>query len=305
MVLAPVRAGAGPRATPAARTSVWLLGLAGAVLLIGCANVAHLSVTRAIDRRRELGVRLALGISPRRLMAGAYVEACLLAIAGGLAALLVAHVTRLAFGPVLAALNLPEVSVFTDRRMLVVTGGVVAASAILIGSLPALFLYRTSLTALQARPRGATTQGRRSRTLLLATQVMLSVALLTGAGLFLRSLDAIVRAPLGYDPTGVVLLTRRIPPGGFDAEAQAAVRSQLLDTAAAWPGIESAAWVSSAPFVSTSSTDVFLPGPPPPRAAPSRIRRPPPATSPRCGRGSCAGAHCSTKMARARRPSPW
>ena len=260
VLLSALRAGAGPTAGPAARTAFWIFGLACAVLLIGCANVANLSVSRSLARRRDVGVRLALGISTRRLVIGTYAEAAMLALAGGVAALAVAHWTRVALSPVLRSLNLAEISVFGDRRTMIVTAAVVAFSAIVIGTLPSLLLRRSALTAMQGRPRGATAEGRRVRVLLLAAQAMLSVTLLVGAGLFVRSLLAVQFSSLGYDPCRVLVVTRQIPPGGFDAVQQTALRGQLLEAAAALPDVESAAWMSSAPFVSTSWTDLHVPG---------------------------------------------
>jgi putative ABC transport system permease protein len=261
-VLSALRSGAGPTADPAARTALWLFGLACAVLLIGCANVANLSLSRSLTRRRDVGVRLALGISTRRLMIGTCAEATLLAVAGGIAALAVAQWTRIAFAPVLRPLRVAEVSVFGDRRTMLVTAAVVVVSAIAMAWLPSLVLRRASLTAIQARPRGATADGSRARALLLATQAMLSVTLLVGAGLFVRSLLAVQFSSLGYDPSRVLVVTRQIPPGKFDALEQATVRRNLLQAAAALPDVESAAWMSSAPFISTSWTDLHVPSVP-------------------------------------------
>ena len=89
---------------------------------------------------------------------------------------------------------------------------------------------------------------------------MMAVALLVGAGLFVRSLIAVQYAPLGYDPSRVLIVNRFIPPGGFDAVQQATLREELLRAARALPTVESAAWMSSAPFVSTSWTDLHVPG---------------------------------------------
>jgi putative ABC transport system permease protein len=262
VVLSALRTGAGPTAGPAARTALWLFGLACAVLLIGCANVANLSISRSLARRRDVGVRLALGISTRRLLIGTYAEAALLAIAGGIAALAVAHWTRIAFSPVLRSLRVAEISAFSDRRTMLVTAAVVVFTAIVMGWLPSLVLRRATLTAMQERPRGATADGWRARVLLLATQAMLSVTLLVGAGLFVRSLLAVQLSSLGYDPSRVLVVTRQIPPGGFDALQQATLRQALLQAAAALPDVESVAWMSSAPFISTSWTDVHVPAVP-------------------------------------------
>jgi putative ABC transport system permease protein len=259
-VLSGVRTGAGPTAGAAPRTALWLFGLAGAVLLIGCANVANLSLSRSLARRSEIGVKLALGISGRRLVISTYAEATLLAIGGGIAALAVAHGTRAALAPVLRSLRLAELSVFSDQRTLLVTAVLVILSAALTGWLPSMFLHRGTLTAAQARPRGATSDGQRARAFLLAIQAMLSVVLLVGAGLFLRSLIAARSSPLGYDPARVLVVNRFIPPGDFDPVQQATLRAQLLEEASGLPAVESAAWMSSAPFVSTSWTDVHVPG---------------------------------------------
>ena len=261
-VLSGVRTGAGPTAGVQARTALWLLGVTGAVLLIGCANVANLVLSRSLAHRRDVGVKLALGISTRRLMIGAYAEALLLAIGGGIVALGAAQATRMALAPVLQSLRLAELSVWSDGRTLTVTAGLVVFSAIAIGWLPSLFVRTAYLTSSQGRPRGATVEGRRVRGLLLVTQVTLCVTLLAGAGLFVRSLLAVQFSPLGYDPSRVLVVIRHIPPRGFDAAQQATLRGQLLEAATALPDVESAAWVSSAPFVSTSWTDVHVPGMP-------------------------------------------
>ena len=260
VVLSALRTGAGPTAGPEARTALWLFGLAGAVLAIACANVANLSISRSLARRRDIGVRLALGISSRRLIIGTCAEAVLLSIAGGVTALIVAQWTRSALAPVLRTLRIGTLSVFSDQRTLAVTAIVVAFSAVVMALLRSLFVRRAALVSVQARPGGATVDAGRSRMLLLATQAMLSVTLLIGASLFVRSLLAVQYSSLGYDASRVLVVTRQIPPGGFDAALQAALRTQLLETAAALPDVESAAWMSSAPFVSTSSTDIHVAG---------------------------------------------
>ena len=257
-VLSGVRTGAGPTAGVEARTALWLLGVTGSVLLIGCANVANLVLSRSLANRRDVGVKLALGISSRRLEIGAYAEALLLAIGGGIVALAVAQAMRMTLAPVLQSLRIAELSVWSDGRTLTVTAALVVFSTIAIGWLPSLFV-RSALTSSEGRQRGATADGRRARGLLLAAQVTLCVTLLAGAGLFVRSLLAARFSPLGYDPSRVLIVNRQIPPGGFDAARQATLREQLLQTASALPDVESAAWMSSAPFVSTSWTDLHVP----------------------------------------------
>ena len=260
VVLAGLRTGAGPTAGVEARTALWLLGVAGAVLLIGCANVANLSLSRSLGRRQEVGVKRALGISTRRLMVGVYAEAMLLAIGAGVAGLAIAQLIRTSLAPALRSLRLVELSIFSDGRTLTVTAALVVLTATLTGWLPSLILCRKNLSTTQGRARGVTSEGRRTRGVLLAAQAMLSVALLVGAGLFVRSLIAVQVSSLGYDPSRVLIVNRFIPPGGFDAVLQTTLRGELLRAAAALPAVESAAWMSSAPFVSTSSTDLHVPG---------------------------------------------
>ena len=262
VVLSGLRPGAGPAAGPQARTALWLLGVAGAVLLIGCANVANLSLSRSLSRRSEIAIKRALGISERRLFLGVSLEAALLAIGGGIAALAVTAWSRTLLSPVLRSLRLADTSILGDPRTLIATVVLVALSAVLTAWLPSLFLRRVDPAAARAGSRGVTADGRRARALLLAAQAMLSVALLVGAGLFVRSLVAVRVSPLGYDPSRVVVMNRAIPPGRFDAAENIALRGALLRTATALPAVESAAWMSSAPFVSTSSTDLHVPGVP-------------------------------------------
>lgn len=261
VILSAVRLGGGPAAGPNARTSLWLLAVALAVLLIGCANVAGLSLMRAIGRRREIGLKRALGVGSGRLAVAGVAEAAVLASAAGVVALLVAQGLRLALSPVLESLQIAEISVFSDVRTLAATAVLVAVATCVTGMMSALVLRRADpANALRGGVRGGTSESRKLRGALLAAQAMLSIVLLVGAGLFVRSLIAVNVSPLGYDPARVVWMMRVIPPDGFDATKQRVLREDLLRAADTLPNIESAAWVSSAPFVSTSSTDLFVRG---------------------------------------------
>ncbi|HEX5216657.1 MAG TPA: ABC transporter permease [Vicinamibacterales bacterium] len=259
-ILSSVRLAGGPTSGPEAQTSLWLLGVAMAVLLIGCGNVVNLSLTRVLGRRHETGLKCALGVGSRRLLAAGFIEAGLLAIAGGIAALLVAQALRIALAPILESLRIAELSVFSDQRTLIATGVLIVVTTALVGLVPALFQRRDDLgAALRGGARVSVTSGRRARAALLIAQATLSVVLLVAAGLFVRSLIAANASRLGYDPDRVLVVNRVIQAGGFDAEKQRTLREDLLRAAQALPQVESAAWMSSAPFVSTSSTDVFVP----------------------------------------------
>ena len=119
VVLGGLRTGAGPTAGPEARTALWLFGVAGAVLLIGCANVANLSLSRSLARRQEIGVKRALGISTRRLVAGVYAEGDAPRDRCRRRGARDRTTDEDALAPALRSLRLADISVFGDNRTLV------------------------------------------------------------------------------------------------------------------------------------------------------------------------------------------
>jgi putative ABC transport system permease protein len=134
-------------------------------------------------------------------------------------------------------------------------------TAVGVGLLPALFSRRTDVVrSLRGGQRGGIDEGARLRAGLLLVQATLAVVLLIGAALFVRSLDAVRSLPMGYEPDRVLLINRIIRGPAFTADAQRSLRESLLNTAQSLPGVESAAWMSSAPFVSTSWTALFVEG---------------------------------------------
>src|SRR6266568_4463435 len=177
----------GPNVSSDAKLSVWLAATCGLVLLIACANVANLLLARAVQRKREIAVRLALGADRGRLARQLLAESAVLAVLGAVAALLI----TLWFGPVLSSSLLSEspATGALDTRVLLFAAVAVLATAVLAGSAPA---YQAGLfdlsPALKTGEREGTFQRSRLRTGLLVGQVALTVVLLTGAGLFVRSL---------------------------------------------------------------------------------------------------------------------
>jgi putative ABC transport system permease protein len=256
-----VRPGAGPDPGLEARTALWVLAVAGIVLLIAAANIANLFLARALRRRRETAVRIALGVRRGRLMAQWMSESLILAAIGGVAAVLVAQWAGGAIRALLITTPAATVGVYSDARTLGITFGIAIVVGLLVGLVPTLVGDRADLAqTLRGGVRGGTTDGAQLRGTLLVVQGGLSVVLLIGAALFVRSLNAVRAMPMGYDADRVLLLSRIIR-GTFPSEsAHRAMRDVLLSTAQSLPGVESAAWVSSAPFVSTSNTDLFVAG---------------------------------------------
>ena len=259
-VVSSVRSGAGPDPSLESRTALWVTAVAGIVLLIACANVANLVLARALRRQRETAVRLALGVGRVRLAAQSIIESLTLALLGGAAALLVAQWAGAAIRRMLITTS-TAIPVLTDWRTVAVTLALATAAGVLVGLMPSMLSYRGDLAgSLRGGVRGGVSQGGRFRSALLVVQAALSVVLLVGAVLFVRSMEAVKQLPMGYDADRVLLVNRTIRGPAFNDSAQLAMRRVLLSTAQSLPGVEAAAWAASAPFVSTSSTTLYVAG---------------------------------------------
>ena len=256
-----VRPGAGPEPALEARTALWVSVVAAIVLVIATANVANLFLARSLRRRRETVVRLALGVSRSRLVMQALTESLVLSLLGAGAALVIAQWAGAAIRTLLVTTQNPSSFVLTDSRTVGLTIALAAAAGVFVGLLTAISAGRGDLSqTLRGGVRGGMTERARLRAGLLITQAALSVALLIGAALFVRSLEAVRSMRIGYDADRVLLVNRMIQRDALNDSTQRLLRTQLLDAARALPNVESAAWVSSAPFVSTSSTRLYVAG---------------------------------------------
>ena len=259
-IAGPLQPAAGPDPGLEARTLLWLTGVAAIVLLIACANVANLMFARLLRRRREVAVRLALGVSRGRLVAQALIESLLLAGFGCIAGVLIAQWG----GAGLRRLFLPgdsSLGVLTDWRTLAVAAAVALVAGTLSGVGPALLATSRDLTgSLKAGAREGAHQRTRIRGALLVGQGALSVVLLIGAGLFVQSLNHVRDMRLGYDAAPVVLVRRNLRGLQLADSERAALSRRMLETARAIPGVAHAAVASSVPFLSTSSRDLHVAG---------------------------------------------
>jgi putative ABC transport system permease protein len=230
---------------------VALLGAVAFVLLIACANIGNLLLVRASERGREIAVRAALGGGRARIVGQMLTESLVLAAAGTVLGVMVAWqgigVIR-AFSPA----NLPRIeSVSLDARAFAFAAAAALVAALLFGLAPALRAVRGNL-ADGLRDRGTDTggiRGNKLRTALVISEVMLSLVLLIGSGLMVRSFAAIQRVNPGFDARNVVTFTAPIPfLRYFSSQARATFINRLGDRLAAIPGVESVGGVTPLPL---------------------------------------------------------
>jgi len=256
-----LKTAAGPNPGLEAQTLLWVTGVAAIVLLIACANVANLLLTRALRRRRELALRRALGVSRGRLASQAFTETVVLSLLGCVAGIVIAQWGGVAMRRLFVS-DTSGFDVVADWRTLTAAIAAALISAVSIGLAPALFAGRDDLAAtLKSGAREGTYQRSNARAALLVIQGALSVALLVGAGLFVRSLNNVRGLRLGYDidPLLLVQWERRGTP--IDSIGQVTLRRRLRERALARPDVERGAWVISAAFASgTSILNIAVPG---------------------------------------------
>jgi predicted permease len=253
-----------------------LLAAVSLVLLIACANVANLLLARAAARGREMALRTALGATRGRIVRQMLAESLLLSAAGGVVGLLVASWAV----PLLVAVNpggIPRVSeIDLDPRVLAFALVVSLVTGVLFGLAPALKVSRPDLNeALKEGGRGTAGNPARSRvrSLLIVSEVALSLVLLVGAGLLIRSFVALLNTPPGYDPSRVLTATLDVSravypePERFFQQVSARVREL--------PGVEAAGMTSLLPLSpSDTSVEFRIEGRPEPQPGSAPVARP-------------------------------
>ncbi|HET7374088.1 MAG TPA: ABC transporter permease, partial [Gemmatimonadaceae bacterium] len=257
----PVLLDRGPNESSEAKVATWLIGVTAVVLLIACANVGNLLLARALRRRREIAVRIALGVSRGRLLLQLLTESVLLAVLGGAAGLLIAQWGGSVMRKTLLDKNDVAPSTFTDGRLLLVVAILAIVAGLLTGLAPALQTGRGDIAAaLKAGTREGTVQRSRLRATLLVMQAALSVVLLIGAGLFVRSLVNVKNVHMGYDVDRLLWVSSRLRGVKLDSVRYVQLQEQLRDRAEHVPGVEHAARALTAPFWSYWSFNLYVDG---------------------------------------------
>lgn len=235
-----------------------LVGLSGFVLLIACSNLANLLLARTMSRAREFAVRAALGASRSQLIRPLMIEATLLALAGGLGAIMVALASHQWLATRSTGDN-GEQTIFTlDWNVMAWAGVASLVTAIAFGIAPALFAMRLDLNqTLKSGSRGTTgNRGQQKlRNLLIIGQFALAMVLLTGATLFIRGLDDLNNRRSGWESDQLVTGTFLLPEANYPGTEEITAFQRLtLERLQALPGVDSASVAHYQPFLNWSST---------------------------------------------------
>ncbi|MEO8452553.1 MAG: ABC transporter permease, partial [Gemmatimonadota bacterium] len=237
-----------------------LLGAVGFVLLIACANVANLLLARGESRRKELGIRSALGASGSRLATQVLTECGLLALGGGILGLGIGQL----LGRLLVALapgSLPRLDeVRLDGGVVLFTVVVSVITGLLFGLLPAIRANRgQSVDALKDGGKTSAAQGTSSaRRALVVAEVMLSVVMLAGAGLLLRSLIRLEGIDLGFEPANVLTLRLDLPPLGYTGDRAVAFVRELESQVRVMRGVRGVTTMGRTPMAGGDIWSIWI-----------------------------------------------
>jgi len=241
-----------------------LLGAVGFVLLIACANLANLMLARSSTRQRELAVRLALGAGRWRIARQLLTESLLLAFAGAATGLLLANVGLRSAGALIPSqLEMLDLQAGLNTRVLMWSIALAVVTGVLVGVLPALQATRTDpQESLKADARaGGGRAGARLRQALIVAEVSLSVVLLLGAGLMMRSFLKLQVVELGFETKGMLTMRLTLPQQKYaTGEAITAFFEELARRVQEVPGVTASAMVSQLPPTEMFSSQVEIEG---------------------------------------------
>jgi predicted permease len=237
-----------------------LMAVAVVVLLIACANVTNLLLARALARRREIAVRLAVGVGQGRLVRQLLIEGGMLAAIGAVASLAVAY-WGAGFARVLLLGNAAWSGSPIDLRMIVFTGAVALGAGIATSLAPAWYARRTDLaTALKQGAREGAVERSALRSGLLAVQAALAIVLLAGAGLFIRSVRNADALPLGIDVDHVLVADVKLATIGVANDDMRRLYEEFASRVRQVPGVTASAVSLGLPFTLNLGTTIIVPG---------------------------------------------
>lgn len=247
-----------------------LMSSVGLVLLLACTNLANLLLARAAERRREIGVRLALGASRFQLVRQLLTESMLLAVGGGLLGFLLAFWLVDLIMALKPPVDVPlSMELHMDYRVFIFTCLLTFATGLLFGILPALQATKTDLlSALKDEAGSGSPRGSRLKNGLIVFQVAVSVVLLIGGGLMLRSLQNAQTVNLGFDPQKAIELSFDLRLQGYNEGQGREFQKRLLEAVRALPGVEGAGLADLVPVdLHFGRVPVFIEGQLPERDA--------------------------------------
>src|SRR5215213_1982036 len=248
-----------------------LLGAVGFVLLIACANVASLLLTRSLSRQKEVAIRSALGASRWRVIRQLLTESLLLSLAGGVAGLVIAYWSVPALVAVLPQSQLNAMPFLASLR---IDAGILTFSVVLslltglvFGLAPALQSSRLDLNeVLKEGGRNASAGvGQRLRSAFVVTEIALAVVLLVGAGLMMKSLLRLLQTDVGFKTENLLTMAVVLPPAKYtDPNARVSFNEQIQERVQSLPGVSRVGTVDILPLVAGNTTRFFVDGDPVP-----------------------------------------
>src|ERR1700726_2676735 len=244
-----------------------LLAVCGIVLLIACANVASLLLARAVARRSQTAVRLAVGARPRQIIAQALTESILLAIAGGIAGLLVATAAaRLLLALAFHSAHFLPINAAPSLVVLAFAFGLALVTGIIFGAAPAWLATRTDpAEALRGSGRGTQDRSSFPPKALLVVQATLSVVLVAGATMLARSLNKLEHQDFGYQVQNRVAVSVNRPPATYTQPKLAALYREIEGRLNRLPGVQGSGLALYNPLTDNWGELIMVAGHPPPK----------------------------------------
>lgn len=237
-----------------------LMGIAGVVLLLACANVANLLLVRSVARRREIAIRLSIGAGRWRVVRQLLVESVLLAMLGGGAAILITTWSAGTFARFIPASNFPiSLDVRADRTVLLLALTISVITGVVFGILPALRSSSLAPATVLKEDTGSASGGRQKTHLtsaLVVAQLALSLLLLISAGLFIRGFRRAQRFDPGFNPDRVLVASFDLFPAGYSRDKGLEFDRQLLAKLGALPGVQSVTLADTLPLGFVRNTEM-------------------------------------------------